>query len=125
MLPATTGPAPSSDPPLAATPLTVRKLVCVSKSHTGVPSAVENARMWPSIDPENTRPGTAVTAPGCAGLHPRRGGVHGRLGANQTLLPSTMLSAVNPPPRIGSSSASPIGVGPLTRPTRTTSETDA
>src|SRR6185436_16301552 len=106
MPPTTTGPAPSSDPPLADTLLTVRCVFAVSKSQSNLPSAVENARMWPSIEPENTAPGTAVRAPGCAGLHPGRGGLQGVLAANQTFVPSAILSAVSPP-CTGSSCASP------------------
>ena len=38
--PAITGPAPSSEPPLAAAPFTVVKLFSVSISHSSLPSAV-------------------------------------------------------------------------------------
>src|SRR5262245_11150464 len=84
----TTAPAPSSEPPFARTPLTVVCGRAVSNSHTTLPSVAANARRWPSMDPENTIPGIAVTAPGCAGLQPGRGGSHARPGAYQTFEPS-------------------------------------
>ncbi len=78
--------APSSEPPLPGTPLTVSYVRRVSKSHTSLPSPAANARMWPSIEPENTAPGIAVTEPGCAGVQPARAGVQGAPAANHTFL---------------------------------------
>src|ERR1044071_3929206 len=98
MPPATTGPAPSSEPPVPGTPLVVVYGFAVSTSHSRLPSVVENARRWPSIAPENTTPGIAVTAAGCAGLQPGRGGAHGVPGATQAFDPSSTSSAVRPPP---------------------------
>src|SRR5436309_2482302 len=57
------------DPPLPFTPLTVVNSRAVSYSQRTFPSRVENARRRPSMVPENTTPGIAVTAAGCEGLH--------------------------------------------------------
>src|ERR1700683_3540888 len=70
MLPATTGPLPLIEPPCAGTPFTVGNSGWVSKSHKILPSADEEARRGPSIGPENTPPGSAVTAASCPPLHP-------------------------------------------------------
>src|SRR5579863_4210749 len=77
MPPATTGPAPSIEPPLAGTPFTV-EYVCavVSKSQSISPSSVLNARRCPSSDGEKTTPGIKVNAADCPGLQPGRGGSH-------------------------------------------------
>src|SRR5581483_1089892 len=106
--PATTGPAPSSDPPLVSTPFTAEKLLAVSKSHSTLPSSAAKARRCPSTEPEKTTPGIAVTACDCAGLQPGRGGSHGFGAANQILVPSAGRNAVNPPPFAGSNFAPPM-----------------
>ncbi len=49
---------------------TVLKSGWVSKSQRILPSAAEYARRWPSIEPENTTPCSAVTAASCPALHP-------------------------------------------------------
>src|SRR3979409_1124631 len=67
--PTTTAPDPSSDPPAAATPLTVSCLPSVSASQMIRPSFALYARRWPSSPPESTTPGIAVVAADCAGLH--------------------------------------------------------
>src|SRR5437667_352079 len=58
----TTGPGPLSDPPLAATPLTVSNGRAVLNSHRILPSEVAYARIVPVVVPENTTPGTTVMA---------------------------------------------------------------
>src|ERR1700723_181668 len=70
MLPATTGPLPLIEPPCAGTPFTVGNSGAGSKSHRILPSADEYARRCPSMAPENTAPGIAVTAASCPPLHP-------------------------------------------------------
>src|SRR4029450_2823965 len=70
MPPTTIGPGPSSDPPLPCTALTVVYGCAVSTSQTIAPLLLSYARRCPSIPPENTMPGIAVTAADCAGLHP-------------------------------------------------------
>src|ERR1044072_8771018 len=92
-----TGPAPSSEPPVAFTPLIVSNGFAVSTSHSSFPSPAANARRWPSIDPENTTPGIEGAAGGCAGLQPGRGGSHGVPGTFHTCAPSASRNAVNPP----------------------------
>src|ERR1700723_158782 len=71
MLPATTGPLPLIEPPCAGTPFTVGNSGAVSKSHRILPSADEYARRCPSMAPENTTPGIAVTAASCPRAYPR------------------------------------------------------
>src|SRR6478609_9399284 len=66
MPPATTGPGPLSDPPLAVTPLTVVNRRAVLNSHSTRPSFAAYARMTPLVAPENTTPGIAVIAADCA-----------------------------------------------------------
>src|SRR3954471_3342203 len=95
--PAITGPGPSIDPPLPGTPLTVGYSRMVSKSQRTLPSAAEYARMWPSTDPENTTPGTPVTAADCAGAHRGRE-PHGVGAVYQARLPSARRRAKIPPP---------------------------
>src|SRR5690242_1651393 len=110
MPPATTGPAPSIEPPLAGTPFTVEYVwPAVSKSQIISPSSVLNARRWPSSDGENTTPGIRVSAADWPGLHPGRGGSQGWLGANQAFEPSSRCRAVSPPPFAGSNVAPPTG----------------
>src|SRR5690242_15804003 len=67
----TAAPGPSIAAPFALTPFTVVNSLFVSKLQTIVPSSVAYARMPPSPDPENTMPGTAVSAAPCAALQPR------------------------------------------------------
>src|ERR1039457_7012547 len=77
---ATVGPVALKEPPRALIPLTVGNSRAVSKSQTILPSLIRNARRCPSIDPENTRPGTAVGGASCAALQPRwpaQGGLGG------------------------------------------------
>src|SRR5580704_1330097 len=64
------GPDASTDPPLAATLLTVSKLVAVSKSHRILPSEVAYARKWPFNAPETTAPGITDTAAAWPGIQP-------------------------------------------------------
>src|SRR5471030_1514547 len=66
MPPAITGPGPLSDPPFAATPLTVVNAWAVLYSHSTLPSAVEYARIIPLVAPEKTTPGITVIAADCA-----------------------------------------------------------
>src|SRR3984957_10643176 len=124
MPPATTGPAPSIEPPLAVTPFTV-EYVCaaVSKSQSISPSSVLNARTCPSSEGENTTPGISVSAADWPGLQPGRGGSHGWLGAYHAFEPSSRCSAVRPPPLAGSNVAPPTG--PAVFITPETSETAA
>src|SRR3954452_8762413 len=59
--------------------------------------------MWPSLDPENTTPGIAVTAADCAGLHPDGAfAAQGMPGVDHTVRPSEIANAVSPPPTAGS-----------------------
>src|ERR1700687_1262071 len=104
-----TGPAPSSEPPLAWIPFTVVYSFAVSKYHRISPSSVANARMWPSREPEKTTPGISVRAADWPGLQPGRGGLHGWLGAYQAFPPSSRCKAVRPPPFTGSNVAPPTG----------------
>src|ERR1035441_6337008 len=67
---ATVGPVPLNDPPRAAILLMVENSRLVSKSQTISPFVMRYARRWPSIDPENTTPGTAVAGANWAGEHP-------------------------------------------------------
>src|SRR5262245_43571337 len=69
MPPTTTGPGPLSDPPFAATPLTVVYSCDVLYSQITWPSADAYARMMPLVVPENTTPGIAVIAADCACTH--------------------------------------------------------
>src|SRR5690606_36538695 len=66
--PATTGPGPSNDAPVPGTPFTVSKLRFASNVQITSPVSAEYARNPPSADPENTAPGTAVTAAACVAL---------------------------------------------------------
>src|SRR6187455_4170 len=101
--PAITGPGPSIEPPRPGTPFTVVNSRMVSKSQSTFPSVVEYARMWPSTDPENATPGTALTAADCAGLQRGRD-PHGAGGVYQARLPSASRRANIPPPSFGSAS---------------------
>src|ERR1039458_8418508 len=95
---ATVGPVPLKEPPRALIPLTVGNSRAVSKSQTIWPSLIRNARRCPSIDPENTRPGTAVGGASCAALQPRwpaQGGLGG--GVCHTTLPLDGSRANRPP----------------------------
>src|SRR5262245_31425956 len=103
-----TGPGPLSEPPLAATPLTVSYGWAVSYSHRIFPSAAAWARMTPVVVPENTTPGIAVMAADWActqGRPPQSiaGGI-----TFQTSSPVSRFNAESPPafdPRIGSAVA--------------------
>jgi hypothetical protein len=57
-----------SDAPLAETPFTDGNSRLVSNSQITAPVAEAYARRAPSLDPENTTPGIAVTAADCAAL---------------------------------------------------------
>src|SRR6185295_13858922 len=85
--------------PAAATPLTVSNETPVSTSQITRPVAVENARRWPSCEPENTAPGITVTAWDWAALQPRVPQLHTGFGGAvfQTVLPSAIRTAVSPP----------------------------
>src|SRR5690606_17812538 len=74
--PATTGPGPSNDAPVPGTPFTVSKLRFASNVQITSPVSAEYARNPPSADPENTAPGTAVTAAACVALQRGPGGEH-------------------------------------------------
>ena len=91
----TTAPGPSMAPPLglhAVDGLEVAHRVEVPEH--ACRRAPSSARRWPSIDPENTTPGIAVTAADCAGLQlAARRAARRRLARDQTLLPSAMRSA--------------------------------
>src|SRR5580693_3736461 len=93
-----TGPGPSIDAPLAATPFTVSNSRLVSASHKIAPLNVEYARNVPSFDPENTTPGMTLIAAACAALQ-RGPAVHlgGCGGAYQARSPLCRLTACNPP----------------------------
>src|SRR5579863_8548896 len=108
MSPETTGPPPLIEPPCAGTPFTVGKSGSVSKSQTILPSAAEYARRCPSIAPENTTPGTAVTAASCPPLHPGLPS-HGVFGGIvfQSSFPVRMSIAASPP---GGGGAAPADV---------------
>src|SRR5687767_9068065 len=71
MPPATAGPGPPIDAPVAGTPFTAVNARFVSKDQITSPVAVEYARRAPSNDPENTTPGITVSAADCAALQPR------------------------------------------------------
>src|SRR5947209_1926759 len=71
MPPEIAGPGPIIDAPRAVTPLTVTKSRFESNSHRIAPSLVEYARSAPSLLPEKTAPGIAVSAADCAPLQPR------------------------------------------------------
>src|SRR5579862_543966 len=67
----TTGPGPLSEPPFAATPLTVSNGRAVLNSHRTFPSVVPYARITPVVVPEKTAPGITVIAADCACEHGR------------------------------------------------------
>src|SRR5206468_9929817 len=70
VLPTTTAPGPSIEPPWALTPLTVGYSCFVLISQRILPVAEAYARRCPSSPPEKTTPGIAVTAADCAGVQP-------------------------------------------------------
>src|SRR5262249_48153248 len=113
--PATTGPGPSIEPPLAGTPLTVSYFCTVSTSQTIAPLSLLYARRWPSSPPDRTMPGMAVTAADWAGLHPGLSPQPG-CGALQTISPFAGLIAKSPPPARGfrrsAPPPSPLGCAP-------------
>src|SRR4051812_44674772 len=96
------GPAASSEPPRAALPLTVSNSWAVSVSHKTAPLVVEKARRCPSIEPENTAPGIAVTAADCAGEQFVRVAAHGVGLAVHSIFPVRRFNAKSPPPFLGS-----------------------
>src|SRR5713101_8795666 len=96
MPPATVGPALLIEPPLAFTPLMVGKSRAVSYSHRTLPSCAAYARRRPSIVPEKTTPGIAVTAAGWDGLQALRS-PQGGFGALQIAWPSLRPIAAMPP----------------------------
>src|SRR5687768_100365 len=99
----TTAPGPSIEPPRPRILLMVSNSRAVLKSQMTRPSSAAWARMCPSVDVANTAPGIAVTAPGCDGLQPAGASLgQGAAEACQSLLPSAILRAVNPPPCRGS-----------------------
>src|SRR6185503_3511585 len=98
MPPATTGPGPLIDAPLAGTPLTVWKSRLVSYSHNNDPSLVDHPRTPPSFDPVKTTPGMTVIAARMAALQPRTvPHFGGGGGANQARWPSDNFTACSPP----------------------------
>src|SRR6187455_2355860 len=98
MPPATIGPGPSIEPPLALMPLTAVKSRFVSNVQRTLPSALEYARTAPSAAPENTTPGIAVNAADCAGLQPRPGAHTGACGGvYQARCPVARSTACKPP----------------------------
>src|SRR4029450_7094914 len=75
----------------------------VFTSQTILPSVVEYARMWPSTEPENATPGSALTAADWAGLH-RGLSPHPTGGGYHPPPPVSSRRAKTPPPRFGSAS---------------------
>src|SRR4029450_6498809 len=98
----TAGPPTSIEPPRAGLPFTVSNSCAVSTSQITAPVVVEYARRCPSIDPENTTPGIAVTAADWAGEQLVRPSTQGDRLALQTILPDFRSSACSPPPFSGS-----------------------
>src|SRR5712671_1310400 len=126
--PATAGPGPSIDAPLAGTPLTVGNSRFVSNCHTISPFATEYIRSEPSTEPDNTAPGMAVIAADWAALQPRPVPQVGGGGcATQTRSPVARATACRPPGRgcvmsetakytLSASAAAPHSIPPRTPP---------
>src|SRR5512140_2464252 len=99
MPPATIGPGPLIDAPLAGTPFTVVNSPLVLNSHSTAPVSAAYARTPPSCAPVRTAPGIAVAAARIAGVHPRPRTPHVTSGGGviHTRCPDTRSTACTSP----------------------------